>query len=388
MKLWGVFVVLFPFLVVGQREQLTLGENTIENTGDLFDHFVLKMDSLNGGRVQKVRILHIGDSHIQPDNLSGITRKKMQASYGNGGRGLVFPYTLAKTNGPKDFMATSETVWSNSWIINYPHKFNIGLPGIGIKSTTESGALSLELRKDSVVNPYTKGFLLYSMKDPKKGSVTINNSFTKTIAQAHFDTLSFYTAKPKSKLDVSFNGAAMTLHGVYVENDVRGVIYNSAGVAGARYRDYLRNDFFLQQMPLFQPDLVIVSLGTNESYDPSFTEAGFRQIVDSMFTMMHETLPNASVLITLPSENYRLKGGVASVNQRILIISGILREQSIKHGFALWDLYEAMGGEGCMLEWKKAGLVNDDHVHYLRKGYNLQGELLFEALNHWMNPRE
>jgi lysophospholipase L1-like esterase len=180
----------------------------------------------------------------------------------------------------------------------------------------------------------------------------------------------------------------MTLHGVYVENDQRGVVYNSAGVAGARYRDYLRNDFFLQQMPLFQPDLVIVSLGTNESYDPSFTEAGFRQIVDSMFTMLHATLPNASVLITLPSENYRLKGGVASVNQRILIISGILREQSIKHGFALWDLYKAMGGEGSMLEWKKAGLVNDDHVHYLRKGYNLQGELLFEALNHWMNGRE
>jgi hypothetical protein len=381
MKFWSVLFVFLPVLAFGQREQLSLGSNTIENTGELFDNFRLKMDSLNNGKVQKVRILHIGDSHIQPDNLSGITRKKFQTTYGNGGRGLVFPYTLAKTNGPKDFIATSATVWSNSWIINYPHKFNIGLPGIGIKSTTETGAFSLDLRKDSVINPYTKGFLLYSLNDSKKGSVTINNVFSKSYSQPHFDTLSFQSSKPLNKLDVSFSGASLTLHGVYVENDKQGVVYNSAGVAGARYRDYLRNDYFIKQMPLFNPDLVIVSLGTNESYDPSFTEAGFRQIVDSMFTMIHSTLPHSSVLITLPSENYRLKGGVASVNQRILIISGILREESIKHGFAVWDLYETMGGEGCMLEWKKAGLVNEDHVHYLRKGYNLQGELLFEAID-------
>ena len=381
MKLWSVLIVILPVFAFGQREQLILGSNTIENTGELFETFRLKMDSLNNGKVQKVRILHIGDSHIQPDNLSGITRKKFQTTYGNGGRGLVFPYTLAKTNGPKDFSATSPTVWSNSWIINYPHKFNIGLPGIGIKSTTESGAFSLDLRKDSVINPYTKGFLLYSLNDSKKGSVTINNVFSKSYSQPHFDTLSFQSSKPLNKLDVSFSGASLTLHGVYVENDKQGVVYNSAGVAGARYRDYLRNDYFIKQMPLFNPDLVIVSLGTNESYDPSFTEAGFRQIVDSMFTMIHSTLPHSSVLITLPSENYRLKGGVASVNQRILIISGILREESLKHGFAVWDLYETMGGEGCMLEWKKAGLVNEDHVHYLRKGYNLQGELLFEAID-------
>jgi hypothetical protein len=381
MKLICVCIAFLPVVLFAQREQLSLGNNTIENTTERFNVFCLKMDSLNQGMCEKVRIIHIGDSHIQPDNLSGITRKKFQASYGNGGRGLIFPYTLAKTNGPKDFIATSATAWTNSWIINYPHKFAIGMPGIGIKSATETGAFSLELRKDSIINPYSRGFLLYSLQDPKKGTVTVNKSITKTTSQVHFDTLTFQSTLPQSKLDVSFSGAAMTLHGVYVENNQSGVVYNAAGVAGARYRDYLRNDFFIQQLPLFAPDLVIISLGTNESYDPSFTEAGFRQIVDSMFTMIHDRLPHSSVLITLPSENYRVKSGVASVNQRIPIITNILREESLKHGFAVWDLFEAMGGEGSMLEWKKAGLVNDDHIHYLRKGYNLQGELLFEALD-------
>ncbi|MEN9399434.1 MAG: hypothetical protein RL632_535 [Bacteroidota bacterium] len=381
MKLFCVCFAFLPLVLFAQREQLSLGSNAIENTTERFDGFRLKMDSLNQGTRQKVRIVHIGDSHIQPDNLSGIARKKFQATYGNGGRGLVFPYSLAKTNGPKDFIATSSTVWTNSWIINYPHKFAIGMPGIGIKSTTESGAFTLELRKDSIINPYSRGFLLYSLQDPKKGTVTVNKSITKTTTQVHFDTLTFNSAMPQSKLDVSFSGTAMTLHGVYVENDQAGVVYNAAGVAGARYRDFLRNDFFIEQLPLFTPDLVIISLGTNESYDPLFTEASFRQIVDSMFTMIEERIPNTSVLIALPSENYRVKNGVATVNQRIPIITNILREQSQKHGFAVWDLFEAMGGEGSMLEWKKAGLVNEDHIHYLKKGYNLQGELLFEAID-------
>lgn len=384
MKWFQIFIFLLPILAVAQREQLNLGKNELENTSESMVGFKQKMDSLKSGKIEKVRVLHIGDSHIQPDNFSGFTRKFFQAEYGNGGRGLVFPYTLAKTNGPKDFTATSTTVWNNHWIIKYPHKFKIGLPGIGIQSTTATGGFSLDLVKDSLKNPYTKGFVLYSFQDPKNGSITVNDKFKKTGAIPTFDTLRFEQKSPRTKLDVAFSGSPMTLHGVYVENEKSGVVYNSAGVAGARYRDFLRNEYFLQQLPLFQPDLIIISMGTNESYDPTYTEEGFRQIVDSMFTSIRQKAPKSSVIITLPSENYRLNNKVPSVNKRIAVISQILREESFKFGFAVWDLREVMGGEGSMLTWKKAGLVNDDHIHYLRKGYNLQGQLLFEAIDNYL----
>ena len=61
------------------------------------------MDSLKNGSLKKVKILQIGDSHIQPDNFSGETRRKLQSQYGNGGRGLVFPYTLGKNKWSKRF---------------------------------------------------------------------------------------------------------------------------------------------------------------------------------------------------------------------------------------------------------------------------------------------
>lgn len=48
---------------------------------------------------QKINIVHIGDSHIQGDLMTNEIRKNLQQKFGNGGRGLVFPYQLAQTNG-------------------------------------------------------------------------------------------------------------------------------------------------------------------------------------------------------------------------------------------------------------------------------------------------
>ena len=49
---------------------------------------------------QKINFVHIGDSHIQADLMTNVVRERLQKEYGNAGRGLVFPYNLAKTNGP------------------------------------------------------------------------------------------------------------------------------------------------------------------------------------------------------------------------------------------------------------------------------------------------
>jgi lysophospholipase L1-like esterase len=381
MKIILLCFIFLSFFGKSQVDSLHLGENKLENIGDSFNQFKNKIDSLKRGELTKVRILHIGDSHIQPDNFSGIVRKRFQRKFGNGGRGLVFPYGLAKTNGPKDFFVSSTTSWTNQWIIHYPFKFNVGLPGIGIKSMLDSGSIRLNFVKDTLRSPFTKGFILYSFQHDENGLISVNQTFKKKSNSNAFDTLFFDFKTLQSQLEIQYSGSQLLLHATYFENDKPGVIYNASGVAGARYIDYLRNENFVKQLHLFQPDMLIVSLGTNESFDPTFTVESFRQHVDSMFTIIKNKLPQSTVLITLPSENYRVKNNVLVQNDRIVIISEILRQESVRYGFSIWDLKKAMGGEGSMLTWKKSGLVNKDHIHFLRKGYNLQGELLFEAID-------
>lgn len=62
---------------------------------------------------QVTQILLLGDSHIQADWLSGFLRQKFQEKYGNAGRGLVFPYAVANSNGPEDLVSTSDQTWEN-----------------------------------------------------------------------------------------------------------------------------------------------------------------------------------------------------------------------------------------------------------------------------------
>ena len=48
-----------------------------------------------------------------------------------------------------------------------------------------------------------------------------------------------------------------------------------------------------------------------------------------------------------------------------------------------------MGGYGSILDWFKKGLTAKDKLHFSRKGYELQGELLYRALqNGYLNYKQ
>ncbi|MEL6194349.1 MAG: peptidoglycan-binding protein, partial [Bacteroidota bacterium] len=51
-----------------------------------------------------------------------------------------------------------------------------------------------------------------------------------------------------------------------------------------------------------------------------------------------------------------------------------------KLGFSTWDLYYIMGGAGSIKTWYQESLAQGDRLHFTRKGYHLQGNLLFDAI--------
>jgi lysophospholipase L1-like esterase len=61
-----------------------------------------------GGRAV---VLHLGDSHLQSDLLSRPLRRDFQARFGDAGRGLVFPYSVAHTTEAEDVVDESSAAW-------------------------------------------------------------------------------------------------------------------------------------------------------------------------------------------------------------------------------------------------------------------------------------
>ena len=90
--------------------------------------------SWSGGKFQ---LVHIGDSHIQPDIMTAQVRNRMQDRWGNGGRGLIPAFYLAKTNEPTDYVLKSSTRVSDySRILSRNWTTDIGLTGVAVRFDT------------------------------------------------------------------------------------------------------------------------------------------------------------------------------------------------------------------------------------------------------------
>ena len=55
---------------------------------------------------------------------------------------------------------------------------------------------------------------------------------------------------------------------------------------------------------------------------------------------------------------------------------------------AVWNQFRIMGGYGSSNRWVNAHLMNRDHIHFLRAGYELLADLLYNAIQASPTPSE
>jgi lysophospholipase L1-like esterase len=109
-------------------------------------------------------------------------------------------------------------------------------------------------------------------------------------------------------------------------------------------------------------------------------EAQFKKHVNAFISSLKKVTPSAQILVVLPNENYLLVNEKWTYNERIDLVRTALTTICVEQDLLLHDQHQAMGGKGSMLEWEKRNLVNKDHIHFLRKGYQEQGKLLYLKL--------
>ena len=162
-------------------------------------------------------------------------------------------------------------------------------------------------------------------------------------------------------------------------NNKPGIIYHSTGVAGATFKIYNDNKNFEKGLKLLLPDMVVVSLGTNESVK-KWDSIAFEKEVRTFIDRIRANTSASKIVLVLPNENYIKVNGIYTYNTRIDAVHAVLLKVASEQELLTYDQQQAMGGKGCMLQWKQQGLVNDDHIHFLRKGYQKQGFLLANYL--------
>jgi lysophospholipase L1-like esterase len=338
----------------------------------------------------RISVVHLGDSHLQADEFSGRTRKELQRVYGNPGRGLIFPYNVAHTNGSPDYRtaATSGTWRMKRVLSQLPDSvLPVGLNGISLATSDSGAAFTLRvptsLRRPSYAfnqltllrqaGPAAFDWQVLDAHGRLLGAVP--GAGPSTTATVPLDSLrDFVTLRTARR---SPGQTSAVLYGLLLENGRPGLFYHAIGVNGAAVRHYNRYPLFFEQLPLLQPDLFIVSLGTNDAFNAGFDPVRFAGQLDTLVSGLRRRCPEAEVLLTAPADSYRAR---RYRNPDLERLRTVLRTYAQAHDLAYWDFAAVQGGYGSMRAWRQAGLAQADLVHFTHAGYDLQGLLLYLAL--------
>ncbi len=367
--------------------------NKIQNDSVSLLLFYQKLYQLEKEKQGRLNIVHIGDSHIQADGLSGVVRQKMQLKFGNAGRGFIFPYRLAKSNEPGSYKSSSSKIWEYKRNVFVDKPLPIGIGGYTIESKDSIAEINLVLKDQLGLGYAFTKFTLFHEKEYENFDITIcddlncergvfqsskksNNPF---VSEITFD-------KPikqivlKNKCSDTVCQKSTRIYGMLVENDSSGVLYNMIGVNGAEYRHYNVSKYFTEQLNYLKPELVIVSLGTNEAFAGSFNKEIFYKQIDSMVNSIRIKNPNAMFILSTPSDSYKKSKNGRIKNPFVKDAQETIIKYALEHNLAYWDLLSIMGGWGSMQNWYLKQLSARDKVHFTSKGYQIQGDLLFNAI--------
>jgi len=187
-----------------------------------------------------------------------------------------------------------------------------------------------------------------------------------------FDSISFRLVR-KDSLAGEF-----TLFGFSFENDKAPGYYLAAlGSNGAHTGSFLLCSRLAEQLASLKPDLVIFSLGVNDTQLPGYSQRVFTANYDSLIRIVKRAAPGVAILLTTTTDNYVRR---KRPNKRSQSAREAMLELLNTHQLALWDTYGIMGDYKSIVKWQKAGLAAKDRVHFNTRGYELLASMLFDAL--------
>jgi lysophospholipase L1-like esterase len=367
----------YPFIKVDKNE--------IENASSI-GPFMTKLQQLKANSNSRINVIHIGDSHLQAGDFTATMRKKLQIQFGNAGRGLVVPLKVARTNEPSNYHISSNIRWKARRNVIKNDSIDIGIGGVTIKTEDVNADLKLRIFDDIALDYACTKVRIYHSKTFENFDIAIKDSANNLLGKCSDDaerstmysTVKF--ANPVHEINLSLLGTDKkntSIYGFVFENNNNGLLYHSIGVNGAEYRHYNASKYFVEQAATLNPDLHIISLGTNEAYAPNFSTTDFYNQIDTFVTALRKANPAVNIIITTPGDANKKKKYKNKNNKKA---GDTIKEYCIKNNVAYYDLMNVMGGYGSINKWFARGLANKDHLHLTVAGYQLQGSLLYHAL--------
>lgn len=344
--------------------------------------FLMKLHQLQASKGDSsLRILHIGDSHIQMGYFSGEIRNTLQQQFGGQGIGIFFPNSLCSGFNPLGLDISSPSTWQCEKITSAEPIMPLGITGMGMKTDDAVSTINVSFkgRKEKV-----RTFTVFHANLDQTHEISCENADIVTQKFSETSSMTVVTMHTEVETAVlqfkskSGNKESLMIYGLSVNSPANhGIDYNTFGVSGGQYKYFTKNTPLLSEhVAAFKPDLMIISLGSNDSYDKNLTMEGYKTMLRDFIIKLRKASPKTEFILTTPPDTkYKDSKPVSGhiVQQSILEIGA-------QANCAVWDFYSVMGGYGSVKKWRKENLGNKDGLHLTSEGYYLQGQLFNLAL--------
>lgn len=346
-------------------------------------------------------IMQIGDSHIQGDYFSGEVRIQLQSRFGNAGRGLLFPYALAKSYGPKGVSVKQLGHWNGLKTMSGSIADPLGVSGYAAYTKYPFSAFKISLtekfREENLLGifsiPEFQKIKIWHSDDNQSFKLELNSEFEQV------DTFSSHTVGgwgitslvsnvPQNEFTLSLqkSDSNQDHFGFYgfelVPKINRGVVYHHCGVVGAQFPHLINKAAqALEQIAYLKPDILVFSFGTNEAYNGKLDTSVYSQTILKFLDEISQVSPTTAIILTTPPDT-RSRNRIPPHQMNVINqFYKIAKERDV----IVYDLNAAMGGWGSLHYWYKNNLTISDKLHFNTAGYTLQGQLftlsILEAYN-------
>ncbi len=396
---YSLLFALFPATLCGQSLRKTVPDcdfarfdkNRIEFQGDssAFEKLFYKMDSVLFLGKGNLRIMHIGGSHVQAGTLTRQLRNNLLSLRPalDGGRGLVFPFSAAHTNNPSSFTTSYEGSWKVTKNVQREPDHRLGLTGISLSASDDKASVMVT----TVARNPRPSDQTFRFDEVKVLGYSSAGERIPVVVLAKGDTLqgcrvdscwSFGLPALTDSVKIATKGQGeFTLTGIFLDNPFPGISVTGIGVNGASLGSYAKCPDLENDLRQVNPDLVILAIGINDATATNFSVEDFVARYKVLVSQIRSVNPDCALLFVSNNDSFRRirrKGYVVNSNGK-LAEQGFLRlGKDCDAG--VWDLFDIMGGLGSMRKWEEAGLAKRDKIHFTEQGYDLVGDLLFNAL--------
>jgi hypothetical protein len=231
----------FPFIRF-DRNRLEIPEGS---DSARINAFYAKLDTFYQTKKGNINILHIGASHVQGGFFSDKIRRNFD--FLNNGqqssRGLIFPFKVAKTNNPTNYIVKHSGTWTSEHNVKRTYELPLGVTGIAVATADDMASISVRLNPDENNKRWQFDTLVLIGQNIDKEMVTPllqtgDSSFLEGVFNENLHTYTYVLPEKADTFRLVFRQNDKLSHkfvvgGFLPISTEPGIVYHDIGVNGA-----------------------------------------------------------------------------------------------------------------------------------------------------------